>query len=704
MLVHRSFFRGTLSEMKWNTQTITQPDGSRALLSLPDWKTFTPEEILGELDTLLAEGRATADAIAVLSGPTFASVVEREEDVQDRLQKLWGPAVHLSNVLQTDALREVVKEGTLRLSDYASDMGMHEGVYRTHCALRDGDAFATLATEEQKIVTDTIAEMERSGVALAPEGKATLKELNAQISTIEEDFSNHLVDAQETWVKQIDDVALLQGVPAEVLADIERVATKRGLTGYAVNLQQPTVMAILQHATDRDLRKEVFIAYNARSSEFGLEPTLDNGPLVRTILALRRREATLLGFQDFAALSLDDKMAPSADEVLSFLERIAAKSLPRAREEYAELAAFARTTLGIEQLEPWDIAFVSERLRLERYAISDEELRPYFPEGKVFDGLFSLLGRLYGVRIEEDTGAPVWYTGVRFFRVLDRTGALLGGFYADLYARDKKRGGAWMDECVTRRRLQDGVQLPVAYLNCNFTDPGAGGEGYLTHGDVETVFHEAGHVFHHLLGQTNYVGSAMGHVEWDAIECPSQLLEQWCWEQPILQSISAHRETGVPIPDALCARLLAAKHFQSGMASVRQVELALVDLSLYRMPETDVRTPEEVLAEVRARVRVTPVYPDDRFLNGFQHIFGGGYAAGYYSYKWAEVIAADVFEAFKESGDVCSPEVGQRFLSTVLARGAARPFMESFVDFRGRTPSEDALLRLTGLLSAPEKA
>mgnify|MGYP003440700531 FL=1 len=698
MLVHRSFFRGTLSEMKWNTQTITQPDGSVALFTLPDWRTFAPEELLAELDVLLLEGRTTADNIALLPDPTFAAVVGKEEEVEDRLQKLWGPAVHMSNVLQTDVLREVVKEGTVRLSDYSSDLGMHEGVYRTFLALRDGEAFATRTREEQKIVSDTIAEMERSGVALPSHDKATLKQLNAEISAVEEDFSNHLVDAQETWEKQVEDVSALDGVPAEVLADMQRVAVKKGLSGYLVNLQQPTVMAILQHATDRALRKEVFVAYNARASEFGADPVLDNGPLVRTILALRRREAQLLGFEDFTALSLDDKMAPSTDEVLLFLERIAAKSLPRAREEYAELETFARTTLGIEQLEPWDIAFVSERLRLDRYAISDEELRPYFPEGKVFAGLFSLLERLYGVRIVEDTSAPVWYTGVRFFRVFDRSGALLGGFYADLSARDKKRGGAWMDECVTRRTLAHAVQLPVAYLNCNFTDPGEGEEGYLTHGDVETVFHEAGHVFHHLLGQTNYAGSAMGHVEWDAIECPSQLLEQWCWEQEILQSISAHRETGEPIPDELCARLLAAKHFQSGMASVRQVELALVDLSLYRMLSTDVRTPEELLAEVRSKVRVTPVYPDDRFLNGFQHIFGGGYAAGYYSYKWAEVIAADVFEAFKESGDVCSPEVGQRFFSTVLAQGAARPFMESFVAFRGRTPSEDALLRLTGLL------
>jgi oligopeptidase A len=685
--------------MNWNTTTRTQPDGTAVTLVLPDWQTFTPGEIIPSLRALIAEGYTLADTLAVLSVPEFSALVLPQEELHDRIHKLWGPAVHCNGVLQTDELRAVIKEGTALLSDYFSDIGHHEGLFHAYERCAANAAFASLTAEERKIVTDTLLDFHREGVGLPVEKKEELKRLNAELSSLEEEFADHVIDAEGEWTLLLPDRAQLAGVPDAIIEGMRRDAETKVQDGYLVTLKQPVVIAILMHATDRGLRETVFIANNTRASELGREAKFDNTPVIDRILALRAQKAALLGFPNFAALSVDDKSAPSVADVMGFLERLAQKSLPAAQREYADLVSYARERLDIPELLPWDIAFVSERLRKERFDLSDELLRPYFPATYAFKGLFAVLERLYGLRIEEDPTAPVWHAGVKFFLVHDRSGALRGGFYADLYARAKKRGGAWMDDCVTRRVIPEiDIQLPVAYLNCNFAEPNDGDDGYLVHSEVETLFHEAGHVFHHVLGLSQYQGSSMSNVEWDAIECPSQLLEYWCWETDVLLALSKHRTSGESLPLELCEQLKRSKNFGSGMMSVRQLEFAITDMELHAKDASDTRTPRAVLADVRARVRVTPVYANDRLLNSFQHIFGGAYAAGYYSYKWAEVLAADIFEAFLESGDTCDTRIGVRVLREILEPGASRSFMESFEKFRGRVPSEDALLRETGLL------
>lgn len=685
--------------MKFRSQTITQEGGARATLVLPLWETFDPKTLIPELRQHLHKGRLLADLIAKEATPTFASLVVAQEEYSEHLGRLWGTAMHLSNVLETDELRLASEEGTMLISEYYSDIGQHEGLYRAYVTYKEGEEYGTLDDTQKKIINDAIRDFERSGVNLPAAKKARLREINVRRAQLTEKFENHLVDAQEVWTKHITDEALLAGIPEDTLSQMRSKAAHAGLPGYMVTLQQPVVTAILSHADDRALREEVFAIYNTRASELGPNPVLDNGPIITELLALAHEKATLLGFTNYAEFSLDKKMAPGVTEVLTFLERLAEKSKDGAAFEYQALAQFANDELGIKELAPWDIAYASEKLRIARYNVADEELRPYFPSAKVFAGMFGLIQKIYGMRVEEDPSVSVWRAGVKFYRVYDEAGDLRGGFYADLYAREKKRGGAWMDDCIARRKVGDEVQLPVAYLNCNFTEPKEGSDGYLTHAEVETAFHEFGHVLHHVLSKTEYSSVGMMHVEWDAVECPSQVMENWCWDKAMLKSMSAHRDTGLPIPDELCDRLIAAKYFQSAMATVRQLEFAIVDLELYgKYDPSGPRDPNIVLNDVRARVRVTPVYVNDRFLSNFSHIFSGGYSAGYYSYKWAEVLAADAYEAYMETGDIFNPGIGASFLSEVLEVGSARPMMESFTKFRGREPSEEALIRQSGLL------
>lgn len=684
--------------MQFNTQILVQPNGATVLLSYPLWESFDPKTLVAELTELLARGRQLADTLANTHEHTFSSLVLASEEYDERLRRLWGTAMHLNNVMQTDELRVACEEGSMRISEYQSDIGQHEGLYRAYVAYKKSAEYQKLGNAEKKIVSDTIDEFNRSGVGLPPEKKARLKEIDALYTRLSEDFSNHLVDAQEVWTKHVTDAESLSGIPPDTMLQMQAKATELGLSGYVLTLQQPVVFAVLAHADNRALRQEVFEIYNARASEFGVDPKLDNGPLVEAILALLDEKAKLLGFANYAEFSLDTKMASSVNDVLAFLERLATKSKDGALREYKELVKYSKENLGILELQPWDIAFASEKLRIAEYNVSDEELRAYFPSTKVFQGVFGLIGKIYGMRVEEDANISVWRDGVKFYRVYDETNELRGGFYADLYSREKKRGGAWMDDCIIRRKIGDAIELPIAYLNCNFTAPASGSDGYLTHAEVETVFHEFGHVLHHILGKTEYSGVAMMHVEWDAVEYPSQVMENWCWDTTMLKSMSAHRKTGEVIPDELCRRLISAKYFQTAMATVRQLEFAIVDFELYaRYDPVNPRDPNTVLAQVRKRVRVTPIYSNDRFLTTFAHIFGGGYGAGYYSYKWAEVLAADAYEAYLETGNIFNPGIGASFLAEILEVGSARPMMESFVKFRGREPSEEALLRQTGL-------
>ena len=685
--------------MQYKTHSIDQKIGISAFLTYPLWESFDPASLVPELRLFIDEGRAFADALGKKKEHTFASLILASEDHDERLGWLWGTAMHLNNVAQTDLLREACKEGTQLLSEYMTDIGQHEGLYHAYLAYRGSGEYRTLGSAEKKIIDDAIDAFERSGVGLPKEKKARLKEINKLLAGVEENFENNLIDAVEAWSKHVTDGKVLSGIPEETREQMRRKATADGLPGYVLTLSQPAVIAVITHADDRALREEVYIANNTRTSELGQDPTLDNGPLIMRILALRDEKAKLLGFANYAELSLEKKMAPSVHVVLGFLERLAEKSYASARKEFGELQAFASAHLGLSALEPWDIAYASEKFRLVRYNVSDEELRPYFPATKVFRGMFDLIGRIYGMRVEEDHAVSVWRNDVKFYRVYDDKGDLRGGFYADLYAREKKRGGAWMDDCIQRRKIASGIQLPIAYLNCNFTEPKSGSDGYLTHAEVETTFHEFGHVLHHILGKTEYASAGMMHVEWDAVECPSQVMENWCWDKVMLRSLSAHRETGAEIPDELCDRLLSAKYFQAALATVRQLEFSIIDMELHaKYDPAEPQDPRWICAEVWKRVRVTPVYKNDRFLNTFSHIFSGGYSAGYYSYKWAEVLAADIYEAYVETGDVFNPGIGALFLGEVLEVGSSRPMMESFKKFRGREPSEDALLRQSGLV------
>ena len=686
--------------MKFSTRTIEQPNGILATLSYPEWGSFDSATLILELKRLLDEGRTLANILAKMDTHTFASLVLPGEEYDEHLSRMWGTAMHLNNVMQNDALRAACEEGTMLISEYQSDIGQHEGLYNAYVTYRKSTEYETLPSAEKKIIDDTIDAFERSGVGLPDEEKARLKEVSASLARIREDFENHLIDAQEVWTKHITDVKDLLGIPLDTVEQMRAKATTLGLSGFVLTLQQPVVIAVLTHADDRDLRQEVFEVYSTRASELGPNPALDNGPLIKEILALCHEKATLVGFENYAQRSLDKKMASSASSVLEFLERLVTKSKDRASREYAELESFAREHLDLSKLEPWDISYASEKMRIAKYDVSDEELRSYFPATKVFEGVFGLIEKIYGMRVVEDATIPVWREGVKFYLVYDRTNELRGGFYADLYAREKKRGGAWMDDCITRRKIGEQIQLPVAYLNCNFTEPKEGSDGYLMHSEIETLFHEFGHVLHHVLGKTEYASVAMMHVEWDAVESPSQVMENWCWDKDMLQSMSSHRETGAVIPTELCDRLISAKYFQTAMATIRQLEFALVDMELYgRYDARESREPNIILSEIRKRVRVTPVYANDRFLTTFSHIFAGGYSAGYYSYKWAEVLAADAYEAYVETGDIFNPGIGALFLTEILEVGSSRPMMESFVKFRGREPDENSLLRQTGLMN-----
>lgn len=689
--------------MQYETRTITQPDGSIARLTYPVWDTFRPSAYLEALETLLARGRAEADVVAGREVNTFEQLIGAE--FSEALQKITAPAEHLNAVLQTDELRMATEKGDALISAFFSDIATHEGLYKAYERFEKSEAFAALSSSRKKIITDTILNFRLGGAGLTPEKKERLKVINADLVKLGFDFTNHTMDAMEprVWMKHIppaDIERVLAGIPETFIESLKRKAKELGRDGAVVTLLDSVVSTICQFADDRDLRREVWIADNDAVTEISSDPSLDNTPLIRRILALRDEKAKLLGFANYAEYSMAKKMLKSPAEVFAFLDRIRAIAYTRAKEEFERLKAFAHKELGIETLEPWDVAYIMRKMRIAECDVSPEEVRKYFPSSKVFEGLMLFLERVFGMSVMRDPTIPVWKEGVMFYRLYDEHGYLRGGFYADLYAREKKRGGAWMDTCMRRLRYSDGtIQLPISYLNCNFNEPAEGeADAYLYHSDIITIFHEFGHNAHLLFGVTDDPDSDMAAVEWDAIEFPSQIMEYWCWDASVLKAMSAHKDTGAAIPRELCEKLAATKHYLAAMATVRQLEFAYVDMRLHAEYDPKApRDPYDVLQEVRASTRVTPVYPRDRFLNNFTHIFDGGYAAGYWSYKWAEVFAADAFEAFEETGNIFDRTIGCRLRDEVFAVGSSRPMLESFIAFRGRKPDPDALLRQTGL-------
>ncbi len=667
---------------------------------LPPYAAIRPEHVEPAIDRLLDDNRADIERLlATDTAYTWDSLIRPLEGLEDRLNKAWSPVNHLHSVLDSEALRAAYNACLPKLSAYSTELGQHEGLYRAYRQIADGAEYARLDPAQRKVIDDALRDFRLSGIALPPEQRARYKDIQQELAQLSAKFSENVLDATQAWTRHLTDEARLAGLPDSARALARQTAQQRGLDGWLLTLELPSYLPVLNYADDRELRREMYDAYCTRASDRGPNAgQWDNGPPMERILALRHELARLLGFRDYTEYSLATKMADSPDQVLAFLADLAGRARPQAQKELDELRDFARDQFGIGQLETWDIGYYSEKLRQHRYQLSQEELRPYFPITRVLPGLFAVAEKLFGMSIRPLDGVEVWHPDVRAHEIVDAAGHRRGRFYLDLYARPHKRGGAWMDGCLARRLTDDGPRLPAAYLVCNFTPPVGDDPALLTHNDVITMFHEFGHGLHHLLTTVNYLPVAGIHgVEWDAVELPSQFLENWCWSREALALLAGHYRTGEPLPEELYRRMLAAKHFQAGIFMVRQLEFGLFDFRLHREfdPARGGRV-LEVLDDVRRQVAVI-VPPDyNRFANAFTHIFSGGYAAGYYSYKWAEVLSADAFSAFEENG-IFDAATGERFRRSVLEVGGSRPALASFVEFRGREPEIEPLLRLSGI-------
>jgi len=667
---------------------------------LPRFADFTPEHVTPAIAQLLQENRTLIERqVADDVPPTWRELIEPIEDASERLERAWGQVGHLNAVQNSPALREAYNANLPIITQYYSELSQHQALFRKITALHAGAGFAALDPAQRKIIENDLRDFRRGGVDLPEQQKTRFKSIQERLSELESKFNDNLLDATNAFAHYVTADKELAGIPQDVLQTAREAAQAEGKPGWKFTLHAPSYLPVLQYADNRALRELMYRAYVTRASEFG-SSELDNTSLIAEIVGLRREMAQLLGFNNYAEYSLEPKMAESPRQVIDFVTQLSDRAKPYAQQDADEIKGYARESLGIDKPETWDIAYASEKLRLARFAFSDQEVKQYFPETAVLPGMFKLVETLYGLTIAATT-APTWHPDVRFFSIHDRDRNLVGQFYIDLYARPSKRGGAWMDVAITRRRKDNRVQTPVAYLNCNFSAPVGGKPALFTHDEVITLFHEFGHGLHHLLTRVDYLGvSGINGVEWDAVELPSQFMENFCWEWDVLAPMTRHVETGAPLPRALFDKMLAAKNFQSGLATVRQIEFSLFDLHLhYDFEPHGAKTALQLLDEVRARVAVLIPPPYNRFPNNFSHIFGGGYAAGYYSYKWAEVLSADAYSLFEENG-VLDPATGKRFWNEILGVGGSRPALESFVAFRGREPKIDALLRHNGMAEA----
>lgn len=671
---------------------------------LPRFDAITPAHVAPAVGSLLNESRTLVERLTADTIPaTWIDFAAPLADGIERLTRAWGIVGHLHSVNDVPEWREAYNAQLPEVSRFYAELGQNLALFSKYKAILESPAFAQLSPEQQRIVTNEVRDFRLSGAELPEEKKPRFQAIQEELASLAAKFSENLLDATNAFAEFVTDEAELAGLPADVVDAAREAANKDGKPGWKFTLHMPSYWPVQQFADCRRLRATLYRASATRASEFG-PAELDNTPLIRRILELRKEEATLLGYDNFAAVSLVPKMAESVPQVLSFLHDLARKAKPFAEKDVAELRAFAAAELGLESLEAWDYGYASEKLRQARYDFSAQEVKPYFTEPKVLAGLFQVAESLYGVHIKPDT-APTWHEDVRFFRIESSDSALIGQFYLDSYARETKRGGAWMDEAISRRRIAHGIQTPVAYLCCNFPRPVGGKDGQprpatFSHGDVETLFHETGHGLHHLLTRVEELGvSGIHGVEWDAVELPSQFMENYCWEWDVLRQMSGHIDTGAPLPRALFDKMLAAKNFQSGMLAVRQIEFALFDMLLHsRFDPAGEQSVLELLEDVRREVAVTFPPEWNRFPNSFSHIFAGGYAAGYFSYKWAEVLSADCYAAFEEAGDPFDAVTGRRFLEEIIAIGGSRPAIENFRAFRGRDPGVDALLRHSGMI------
>ena len=677
------------------------------LSGLPRFDAIQPAHVEPAVRSLLETLRATVERLQHdPAAPTWDNFVEPMENDSERLGRAWGVAAHMHSVMDTPEWREAYNVMLPEVTRFYAELGQNLKLFEKYKAIANGPEYAALSPARRRIIDNELRGFRLSGAELPDDQKPRFQAIQEEMASLGAKFSENLLDATNAFSHVVTLESELSGLPPDDIAAAREAAEKAGIEGWKFSLRMPSYLPVMQYADNRALRETLYRAYATRAAEIDngySKPEWNNGPLISQILALRAEEARMLGYRHFADVSLVPKMAESTEQVLGFLRELAVKAKPFAERDLAELKAFAKDELGLDPLEPWDVAYASEKLRVARYAFSEQEVKEYLPEPKVLQGLFGVVEKLYQVAIKPDTG-PVWHPDVRFFRI-ERDGQLIGQFYLDLYARDTKKGGAWMDSAITRRRISSGIETPVAYLVCNFSGPVGGKPATFSHDDVITLFHETGHGLHHLLTRVDDLAvSGIHGVEWDAVELPSQFMENFCWEWDVVREMTAHADTGAPLPKALFDKMLAAKNFQSGMGTVRQLEFSLFDLLLHMDFDPANQHVMDLLAEVRKEVAVMVPPAWHRFPNSFSHIFAGGYAAGYYSYKWAEVLSADAFAAFEENGrpkgSVLDAETGARFWNEILAVGGSRPALESFKAFRGREPQVDALLRHSGMVNS----
>ena len=668
---------------------------------LPPFSQIKPEHVKPAVEQVIEECRNKIEQ--VLEGntsPSWDNLVAPIEEVDDRLGRIWSPVSHMNSVMNSDELRDAYESCLPVLSEYGTWVGQHKGLFEAYKVIKASEAFSALNQAQQKTITDALRDFELSGIGLPADEQHRYGEISKRQSELGSQFSNNVLDATMGWSKQITDVAELAGMPESALAAAQAAAEAKEQEGYLLTLDIPSYLPVMTYCDNQELRKELYEAYVTRASDRGPNAgKWDNTEIITEQLKLRHEIARMLGFSTYSEKSLSTKMAETPDQVLGFLNDLAVKAKPQGEREVEELRQFAEKEFGVSELNLWDIAYYSEKQKQNLFEISDEELRPYFPESNAVSGLFEVLNRVFGMSVTEREGVDTWHDSVRFFDIFDATGTLRGSFYLDLYAREHKRGGAWMDDCRGRRITQSGeLQTPVAYLTCNFNKPVGDKPALFTHDEVVTLFHEFGHGIHHMLTQVDAGAvSGINGVPWDAVELPSQFLENWCWEEEALSFISGHFETGEALPKEMLEKMLAAKNFQSAMFILRQLELGLFDFTLHTEydPEVGARV-LETLADVKSKVSVLPSLDWNRFSHSFGHIFAGGYSAGYYSYLWAEVLSADAFSAFEEEG-IFNTETGNRFLNNILEMGGSEEPMELFKRFRGREPQIDAMLRHAGI-------
>ncbi|MBS6034226.1 MAG: oligopeptidase A [Pantoea sp.] len=669
--------------------------------TLPPFSAIQPEHVVPAVTEVLNDCRAMVEKVVAQGAPySWDNLVQPLAESDDRLSRIFSPVSHLNSVKNSPELREAYEQTLPLLSEYSTWVGQHEGLYQAYRNLKEGDQYAALDLAQKKAVDNALRDFELSGIGLAKDKQQRYGEIASRLSELGSAYSNNVLDATMGWSKLITDENDLAGMPESAMAAAKAQAEAKGQEGWLLTLDIPSYLPVMTYCDNAALREEMYRAYATRASDQGPNAgKWDNGPIMAEELALRHELAQLLGFDSYADKSLATKMAQSPSQVIDFLNDLAERARPQGEKELEQLRAFAQKEHGVTELNPWDLTYYGEKQKQHLYTISDEQLRPYFPESRAVAGLFEVVKRIYGITAKQRTDVEVYHPDVKFFDLFDETGELRGSFYLDLYAREHKRGGAWMDDCVGQMRKADGsLQKPVAYLTCNFNRPVQGKPALFTHDEVITLFHEFGHGLHHMLTRIEVPGvSGISGVPWDAVELPSQFMENWCWEPDALAFISGHYETGEPLPKALLDKMLAAKNYQAALFILRQLEFGLFDFRLHTEfdPAKGARI-LETLREVKSRVAVVPSPEWGRFPHAFSHIFAGGYAAGYYSYLWADVLAADAYSRFEEEG-IFNRETGQSFLDNILTRGGSEEPMELFKRFRGREPQLDAMLEHYGI-------